>query len=62
MTTAANQKQAVLKSAENVFERIVEFPLWDEYGELLNSDVADLKNIGGRSRNDYCCKIFRKFY
>ncbi len=47
MTTASNQKQAILKSAENVFERIVEFPLWDEYGELLNSDIADLKNIGG---------------
>ncbi|MBS1765265.1 MAG: leucyl aminopeptidase [Bacteroidetes bacterium] len=47
MTTADNQKQAIMKSAENVFERIVEFPLWEEYGELLNSDIADLKNIGG---------------
>jgi len=31
-----------------VYERIAELPLWDEYGELLKSDVADLKNIGGR--------------
>ncbi|MFC2098908.1 M17 family metallopeptidase, partial [Bacteroidota bacterium] len=36
------------KSGESVFERIAEFPFWDEYSELLKSDVADLKNIGGR--------------
>ncbi|HEX4573950.1 MAG TPA: hypothetical protein VH158_02370, partial [Gemmatimonadales bacterium] len=23
-------------------------PLWDEYRELLKSDIADLKNSGGR--------------
>ncbi len=33
---------------ENVGERIVEFPFWNEYNELLKSDVADLKNVGGR--------------
>ena len=36
------------KSSDNVYERIVEFPFWEEYDELLKSDVADLKNIGGR--------------
>ncbi len=35
-------------SGENVYERIVEFPFWEEYGEQLKSDIADLKNIGGR--------------
>ncbi len=35
-------------SGEKVGERIVEFPFWDEYNELLKSDVADLKNVGGR--------------
>jgi leucyl aminopeptidase len=39
---------ALKKSGEQVFERIAEFPFWDEYDELLKSDVADLKNIGGR--------------
>lgn len=28
-------------------ERMVRFPLWPEYGDLLKSEVADLKNIGG---------------
>jgi leucyl aminopeptidase len=30
-----------------VYERIAEFPFWDEYAELLKSEIADLKNIGG---------------
>lgn len=36
------------KAGEDVFERIVEFPFWDEYGDQLKSDIADLSNIGGR--------------
>ncbi len=36
------------KSGEHVYERIVEFPFWDEYGESLKSDIADIKNIGSR--------------
>ncbi len=31
----------------NVYERLVKFPLWDEYGELIKSNMADIKNIGG---------------
>jgi len=31
----------------NVCERIVEFPLWDDYKELIKSEIADIKNIGG---------------
>jgi len=38
----------IKKSGDNVYERIIEFPFWEEYGELLKSDIADLKNIGGR--------------
>ncbi len=30
-----------------VYERLIEFPLWQEYGEYLKSNVADLKNLGG---------------
>ncbi len=42
---AVNQKME--KAGEDVFERLVYFPLWDEYGELLDSDIADMKNVGG---------------
>lgn len=33
---------------DEVYERIGELPLWEEYGELLKSDIADIKNVGGR--------------
>lgn len=32
----------------DVYERIAELPFWEEYGEVLKSDIADIKNIGGR--------------
>ncbi len=35
------------ESGLQVHERIAEFPFWEEYTELLKSDIADLKNIGG---------------
>ncbi len=41
--------QEITESGMNVHERVVEFPLWDDYKESLKSDVAELKNIGGRT-------------
>ncbi len=35
-------------SGEYTAERVAEFPFWDEYKEQLKSEVADLKNIGGK--------------
>ncbi len=40
-------KKALAKSGKHTYERIMEFPLWDEYGDMLKSDIADLQNIGG---------------
>lgn len=34
-------------SGIKVHERIVEFPMWDEYAEHIKSEIADRKNIGG---------------
>ncbi len=36
------------ESGDYTCERIAEFPFWDEYKEQLKSEIADLKNIGGR--------------
>jgi leucyl aminopeptidase len=41
-------KSDLEKSGMEVQERLVEFPLWEEYGDLLKSDIADLKNVGGK--------------
>ena len=32
-----------------VFERLAEFPFWEDYDELIKSDIADIKNVGGPS-------------
>jgi leucyl aminopeptidase len=37
---------ALKKSGDLTYERIAEFPFWDEYGEQLKSEIADLKNLG----------------
>ena len=31
---------------DQVYERLVEFPMWKEYDELIKSDIADLRNCG----------------
>lgn len=36
------------QSGEFVFERLIELPFWKEFAELLKSDIADLKNVGGK--------------
>jgi leucyl aminopeptidase len=46
-TATEKQKAALKQSGEHVYERLVEFPFWDEYAKLLKSDIADMKNIGG---------------
>ncbi|MFO8053692.1 MAG: peptidase M17 [Bacteroidales bacterium] len=44
---ASIQLSKMIKTGEEVNERIVEFPLWDEYDEMLKSNIADIKNVGG---------------
>lgn len=40
---------AVLAAGELADERVWPLPLWDEYRELIKSDIADMKNSGGRA-------------
>jgi leucyl aminopeptidase len=35
------------ESGWRTYERLAQFPFWDEYDELMKSDIADQKNIGG---------------
>ncbi|MBS1772978.1 MAG: leucyl aminopeptidase [Bacteroidetes bacterium] len=46
-TADDTSKQALNNSGMRQYERLAEFPFWDEYGELIKTDIADLKNIGG---------------
>lgn len=38
--------QMLEKSGFEVFERVVRFPMWKEYGDMILSDIADIKNTG----------------
>jgi leucyl aminopeptidase len=36
------------KAGERSYERVWKLPMFDEYEKLIKSDVADVKNVGGR--------------
>jgi leucyl aminopeptidase len=38
--------QIVKMCGREVYERIAEFPFWDEYNDIIVSDIADIKNCG----------------
>jgi len=40
-------KRAIREAAQESGERVWELPLWEDYGELMKSDIADMKNAGG---------------
>jgi len=40
-------KKAIRSAGDKCGERVWELPLWEEYGELIKSDIADMKNAGG---------------
>jgi leucyl aminopeptidase len=46
-TAEKKTKDLIEKTGFEVYERLVHFPLWREYEDLLKSNIADLKNIGG---------------
>lgn len=39
--------EALEKSGNEMHERVVRFPFWDDYATEMKSTIADLKNIGG---------------
>jgi leucyl aminopeptidase len=47
MTNTRDEHEVLKQCGDSVHERLVDFPLWDEYADMLKSDVADMKNIGG---------------
>jgi len=46
-TAPAPVKQKLHLSGFHQYERLIEYPLWEEYGDMIKSDIADLKNVGG---------------
>ncbi len=56
--TDAKLKESLRKAGLRAGERVWEMPLWDEYFEQLRSDVADMRNIGGRGGGMITAAVF----
>jgi leucyl aminopeptidase len=63
MGTAAPETTAqLLAAAHRVHERLVEFPLWDDYADHMKSDIADLSNLGkGDAGHISAAKFLERF-
>jgi leucyl aminopeptidase len=48
MATDQSLADKIKEAGEVSGERVWQLPLWDEYHEMVKSDIADLKNLGGR--------------
>ncbi len=55
-----NLKAKLLSSGKQTNERLWPMPLWEDYKKTIKSDVADMKNSGGRSGGVGSSAIFLK--
>ena len=52
--------QEVIDAAKRASEPGWPLPLWDDYKEIIKSDVADIKNAGGRAAGTITAALFLK--
>jgi leucyl aminopeptidase len=55
-----DMKKRLKKHGDKVYERVCELPIYEEYDELIKSDVADIKNVGGRWGGAITAAMFLK--
>ena len=52
----------IVTAGYEVYERVAVFPFWEEYNEMIKSDIADLKNIGGDSAGAITAGKFLEYF
>lgn len=52
--------EGLKQAGEVTFERLWQLPLYDEYKDQLKSDIADIKNAGGRQASSITAALFLK--
>jgi len=60
MGNDANLKGRILQASQRTGEKIWELPLWEEYEKQIKSDLADVKNTGGRPAGTITAALFLK--
>ena len=53
---------SLIAAGERSNERLWQLPLWDDYDQLIKSDVADIKNSGGRPAGTITGAAFLKAF
>lgn len=49
---------ALVRAGSTTFERVWRLPIFEEYKDQLKSDIADIKNVGGRPGGSITAAIF----
>lgn len=52
----------IREAGERSYDRVWELPLWVEYEELIKSDIADVKNSGGRGAGTISAGLFLQHF
>ena len=52
----------IVEAGNNVYERVAIFPFWEEYGEQIKSEIADLKNIGSNTAGAITAGKFLEYF
>ncbi len=55
-------KEQFEEAGHRVHERLVEFPLWDEYESHIKSDIADINNLGKSEAGAISAGMFLKHF
>lgn len=58
MSTDQALADRISRAGEVSAERVWQLPLWEEYHEMIKSEVADVKNIGGRPAGSITAAAF----
>lgn len=60
MGTDTSMMERLKRAGDATYERVCELPIYDEYDELIKSDFADIKNVGGRWAGAITAAMFLK--
>jgi len=52
--------QNLVQAGEKTCERLWPMPIWEEYEEMIKSEIADVKNLGGRFAGSITAALFLK--
>ncbi len=60
MGTSDEVMKQLRKAGEKTYERVWQLPLFEEYEKQIKSDIADVKNVGGRWAGAITAALFLK--